>query len=269
MLKKLFYYEWKDCWKMLSLLNGVVLVLTVIGVITFQNDIWSKADESDILAMTLVGYIIFYVIAVMALSMVSGLYFWYRFYKNLYTDQGYLMFTLPVNAHQIIWSKAFVAMIWYFICAVVTMVSVVSLVASAASGAGASEVLAEIPELFREIFGIEGGVMMLIMMVFSIVSSTVMVIFLGYASVSIGQLFKKHRLGAAVGVYVALNMAIQMISSYSSIPFSTFMMKVETEQEGMMSMSIMLLIMFVVTTAVSVGLYFITHYIMNHKLNLE
>ena len=269
MLKKLFYYEWKDCWKMLSLLNGVVLVLTVIGVITFQNDIWSKADESEIVAMTLFGYMIFYVIAVMALSMVSGLYFWYRFYKNLYTDQGYLMFTLPVNAHQIIWSKAFVAMIWYFICMVVMMVSVVSMVASAASGAGAANVFAEIAELFREIFEIEGGGLILILMAICAVVSTIMAILLGYASVSIGQLFKKHRLGAAVGVYVALNMAIQMISSYASIPLSTFMIKIENEQEGMMSMCIVFAFMIVVISAVSVGLYFITHYIMEHKLNLE
>ena len=36
----------------------------------------------------------------------------YRFYKNLMTDEGYLMFTLPVSRSQLIWSKLLVALVW-------------------------------------------------------------------------------------------------------------------------------------------------------------
>ena len=42
----------------------------------------------------------------------------YRFYKNLMTDEGYLMFTLPVSRSQLIWSKLIVSMAWGILSAV-------------------------------------------------------------------------------------------------------------------------------------------------------
>ena len=42
----------------------------------------------------------------------------YRFYKNLMTDEGYLMFTLPVSRSQLIWSKLMVALAWGVLSAV-------------------------------------------------------------------------------------------------------------------------------------------------------
>ena len=35
-----------------------------------------------------------------------------RFYRNLMTDEGYLMFPLPVNRHQLIWSKLLSALLY-------------------------------------------------------------------------------------------------------------------------------------------------------------
>ena len=36
-----------------------------------------------------------------------------RFRNNLMTDEGYLMFTLPVSVHQLLWSKLLVSMLWF------------------------------------------------------------------------------------------------------------------------------------------------------------
>ena len=47
----------------------------------------------------------------------------YRFYKNLMTDEGYLMFTLPVTTGQLIWSKMIVSAVWLLATAAMDVLS--------------------------------------------------------------------------------------------------------------------------------------------------
>lgn len=268
MLKKLFVHEWKDTWKLLTLLNILVMVLTVIGMITIQNDVWNKVDDSPIYSVTLMGYIMFYILAIGALSMCVSVYFWFRFYKNLYTDQGYLMHTLPVTSHELILSKGLVALIWQFISMIVMMVSIFSIIFSIAASEG--ETVATIfAAMFEELEMTGSAAYMLIACILTSVSGCVMSIMMGYTSVSIGQLFKKHRLGAAVGVYVGLYMAVQSVSSYGTIPIAMTIEKIETEENMLMMMGHLFMVMFVVVATISVGMYFVTNYIMKNKLNLE
>lgn len=264
MLKKLFVHEWRDCWRMLTLLNIVVLLLTVIGVVTFRSDIWKAADKNELVAIALSSYMLFYIAAVIALGLASGVYFWFRFYRNLYTDQGYLMHTLPVDAHQLIWSKVFVAMIWQFVSSIVTIVSIVTLITSVGDFA-----YEDLIEVFQEIQLDGRGVICIVLVVLLMFASSLMNIFMGYASVSMGQLVKKHRLGASVGAYVILYMIIQMASSYVSLLLPTLANNIDTEAQVRTMVCTLLAVVLVVILALDAALYFITHYIMANKLNLE
>ena len=51
-------------------------------------------------------------VAIIGISILAVALMIYRFYKNLMTDEGYLMFTLPVTTHQIIISKLIVPLVW-------------------------------------------------------------------------------------------------------------------------------------------------------------
>ena len=102
MLKKLFVHEWKDCWRLVGLMNLIVLGLTVIGVVVMQSDTWSFASENAVIRLTMILYVMAYIASVAALSLVTVFFFYNRFYKNLYTDQGYLMHTLPVTQHDLV-----------------------------------------------------------------------------------------------------------------------------------------------------------------------
>ena len=53
-----------------------------------------------------------FIVAIIGVSVLAGVLMVYRFYKNLMTDEGYLMFTLPVTTHQIIASKLIVTLVW-------------------------------------------------------------------------------------------------------------------------------------------------------------
>ena len=119
MLKKLFVHEWKDSWRLVGIMNLIVLGLTLIGTFFLSQETWNASEKNEFVAVTIVVYMMFFIASIAALSMVVTFYFYIRFYRNLYTDQGYLMHTLPVTSHQLIWSKTFVAGIWMIISSIV------------------------------------------------------------------------------------------------------------------------------------------------------
>ena len=47
-----------------------------------------------------------------------------RFYKNYLTDEGYLMFTLPVSVHSMIFSKLIVAIVWIILTVLVMLLGI-------------------------------------------------------------------------------------------------------------------------------------------------
>ena len=53
--------------------------------------------------------------------MVVSIYIAVRFYKNLYTDEGYLMHTLPVTPRQLLVSKLTVGSLWSFLVTILTL----------------------------------------------------------------------------------------------------------------------------------------------------
>lgn len=268
MLGKLFVHEWKDTWKPLTVLNVAVLVLTVIGMITIQNDIWSKANQNRFIAITMVMYILFYIVAVCALSMFTGVFFWYRFYKNLFTDQGYLMHTLPVTSHELVLSKGFVALIWQMVSLFVVMVSYACMAFSLVASEGNS-LMDVFAELLSEIDLGPKGVYLVVSMILMSVTAMIMSVLLGYASVSLGQLTKKHRLGASVAIYMGIYFVIQTASSYATIPFTMMLEKITDEMDMCMIMGNLFMVCFVVTGLFATGFYCITNYIIKNKLNLE
>ena len=53
MLKKLFVHEWKDCWRLVGLMNLIVIGLTLIGTVVMQSDTWSFASENAVIRLTM------------------------------------------------------------------------------------------------------------------------------------------------------------------------------------------------------------------------
>lgn len=272
MLKKLFIYEWKDSWKLMTLLNVLVFVMTIIGTIIFANDIWAAADDSLLYQASLMSYMIFYIFSIAALSMIPSLYFWMRFYRNLYTDQGYLMHTLPVTPAQLIWSKAFVAAIWSLISSAVSAFSIVTLVVGGTSQTSIFALIDEmdirhaINVITEEIGGVfYAYVFGVIVLAFVSLFTSV---FMGYAAVSLGQLFKKHRVGAAIGMYVLLYVVLQTVSSYAGIPLTSLMNYANDNSAPWMGF-IFLLFVTLISAAMGAAFFFLTKYIMSNKLNLE
>lgn len=103
MLTKLISHEWKDTFKVPALLLTITVLLSAASLVYF-----SVADQASAGTDLNVRNFVLYIACILilsGLSMILIIYFAIRFYKNLYTDEGYLMHTLPVKPWMLIVSK--------------------------------------------------------------------------------------------------------------------------------------------------------------------
>lgn len=144
MLGKLMKYEWKNIWKAGTLMLLGMLVVTVIGCVVLRmpggvvtglldnNDI--NATQSWFVLSSFVATLILYVIMLLASTWGMLIFLGIRFYRSMYTDEGYLSHTLPVTANQLFLSKILVSGVWYLFISIGIGISVVALVVSLMTG---------------------------------------------------------------------------------------------------------------------------------------
>lgn len=272
MLKKLFVHEWKDSWKLVTLFNVIVLVFTIIGIFALSNGNWIKAAEKNAwYGSVYISYFMLYYFAILALGLATNLYFWIRFYKNLYTDQGYLMHTLPVTSHQLILSKAFVMYLWQLISGVVTMISILLLVNSLVLGIEDMNIFkAILQELDLSDLDIKPiHVLILLVIVLIIIGGQIFSIMLGYLSISLGQLSKNHKLISSIGIYMGIQVAMQMLTSILQASFNLAAVNMDIEDISAGLLFAVLLLFAILIFAADAGMYAGSNYIMKNKLNLE
>ena len=89
MLTKLIFHEWKDTFKVPALLLTITVLLSAVSLVYFSVADQATADI-DLNVRNFVLYIAC-ILILSGLSMILTIYFAIRFYKNLYTDEGYLM----------------------------------------------------------------------------------------------------------------------------------------------------------------------------------
>ena len=199
------------------------------------------------------------------------------FRSNMFTDEGYLTNTLPVSSHQLLLSKVITMFSW-------DIISIIAIAASVAIFMGMI-ILAfmepgdgkTIVDGFWELFDMsiwdspymqefEGFCVSMIVMVLASAFSNTMTI---VASVTIGQMVRRHRILGAFGAYFAIGTVMQIISTVILFPYmiSTFdNVYVETPFP---LMTVMYLIISAVSVIIGVGLYFLSEYLIRKQLELE
>lgn len=225
MLKKLLKYEWRDTRKLLLPMNLVIILITLIGCILLSTSIFDTSTGFLIAAPLLVLYLL----AVIAFSFTTLIYIYVRFYKNLFTAEGYLMHTLPVTRTQLFHSKLIMGYFWFFLNSLLTALSTGALGAATGFHAATTEMVDEVNISFAEIFGCSPAVLLFWGLLTLIVSSLSSVL-MGYVSVLLGQRMERNKLAAAVGFYFGIYMVIQIVSSLAMM--LPIIIEVMTEVEG-------------------------------------
>lgn len=102
MLSKLLRYEFKDTARVIPFFYLIAAILSSMVFLSEKMRIdWFRITSSVLLLIF--GFAIIVVTFVVIVL---------RFYKNLYSDEGYLMFTLPVKPQLLLVSKAIVGFCW-------------------------------------------------------------------------------------------------------------------------------------------------------------
>ena len=111
MLGKLMKYEFKATSRMLLPINGAMLLFALINRLFMELNFFQTGNMAISALATVMA--VMYVMVIIAAFVITLIVIIQRFYKNLLTDEGYLMFKLPVKAHSQITSNGIDAYVMY------------------------------------------------------------------------------------------------------------------------------------------------------------
>lgn len=275
MLGKLIKHETRATSRIFLPLYGALLILTIFTKLVMAigaPDFFSEAASNNnniaeiILGISFTLYFVLIVgICVMTLVMIIQ-----RFYKNLFTDEGYLMFSLPVKTWELVLSKLLVGMIWSAVCTVMIVLTFFIFSLGAFSMMELSQTIRSAYSMFYLQTGMELNLFMAELIIFILVQ-TVASILMIYVSIAIGQLFNQHRIVAAFGAYIVITIAMQIIMSIAMAVFAIGNLEnmVLNGSEAMTTVQWLINGSTALNVVLGIGFYYVTHTIMKKRLNLE
>ena len=289
MLGKLLKYDLRSIGKVwwISMLTMLFSAFSASVALRINSEISLKPDSSDLVILQLGSYAAFLLFAVVAgLCFVSvSIMVYVRYFKHLFTDEGYLTFTLPVSRKQILFSKTVNAFVWnvlsyavLFVCiAMCVVVSTPTRDSALFNMDTLKQTTSFIDNFFSGIYSdgwffssLHFAISVLIILVTPLLSTAVV-----YFCITLGAtVVKKGKVLVAIGVYYVLNMvyslAIQFIGVISIIAlFTDFAFRMT---DPVVSNSWWALVLFVILVAMATFaalFYCLTLNILERKLNLS
>lgn len=261
MLGKLMKYEIKATARWFLPLYAAIILIAVINRFLFADPL---VVENPIFSfrglMTSVSMLV-YIILIIGVVFITLVVCIIRFYKSLLGDEGYLMFTLPVQTWKHILSKLLIAMMWNFLSGLISLLSVLIIIPSLE--------LIEIRQAFAElelIFGSWGYFFIPLLITVTLASGILKI----YAAIALGQLFNKHKLLASFGMYIGLNTVSQFILMLVMPLFASTMIKFDGNIESIVKpINQTMILTTVITVILAAGCYVLTDMLLKKKLNLE
>lgn len=283
MLGKLTKFEFKATARTFLPLYVAAIVMTLLnkGFLYIQESrIFGDYGEGVIgkIIAVLGGFMMFtFVLFIVAIAFFTIFITVQRFYKNLFTDEGYLMHTLPATAKAHIGSKLIVSVVWTLATVIVILLSVFLLVIN-------KDIWEQIKAFFENLptysvvfeASMNVGLYEFIGLFAGNIALTIpMGIMNFYLAIALGTvIMPKHRIGGAFLSYVIIQTVSQIVSSIALAVGALIMADSLTQ---MLSSPVppdnfyYYIFGFSGLYAIISGIvgFFITSHIMTKKLNLE
>ena len=277
MVKKLFKHELAYYLRSMLPIYGILLAIAALGrVIQFF-----EADNSVYNAISAISIITFVVaiIAVFAMTMVFTIS---RFYRNLFTGEGYLSFALPVTPTQHILTKLSTAVLVFLASIVVSLLAVCVITAGdvlVEIGKAIGYLVDQLPTILARTFHDTtvaqwqaNLLLFVIEAILLIIAILVYDMLLFYGCVTVGQMTQKNRILAAVGVYFGYYVFTQIIGTIVLIiaeylPWDT--LADIFNESPILCIHALVIGYTLLNLLVATALFFVSRFIIRRRLNLE
>lgn len=290
MLGKLIKYEWKSTYKVGLILLAAIALVTLLGFMTLLTPFWQRlaglAGHSEreaafvlILSMSLFS-IVFYIIFLMGVVYAAFIYLIVRFYRTMYTNEGYLLHTLPVSKHQILISKILVSSVWIYLIYLAMFASMAFFSLSVVHSFRPDGVWRPLlPEDFVNIgelilmsdgFGVGSVAGRLLSILAVVILGIPASITTFFGAVSMGQLFSRHRVLMAILSYIGI-MIVSSVINAILMGINTLASAIPIYQDGGFSLFFMgnMYAQLVTNLIIAVGCYLASYYVTSKKLNMD
>lgn len=266
MLGKLVKYDLKAAAKIFILIHAVYMIICFAARFLYMDKL-NFTEPTEPLIFSLILFISLMTLLVSALSIVTCLQVAFRFYRNLFSKEGYLSWTLPASGPQHLWAKIISGYILMAADLIIIAIGILLLVTGSnvttAYGKVADEVTAEL--------GLPLSTIVLILFAVCLVSCISSVIMI-YFSVVIGQLFPSHRVLGAIAAYFITSFIIQIISVIFMLLlgyFPGYNTALINGKDMMDYIFRLLALSFILMLVITAAQYIASHYIMKKKINLQ
>ena len=217
MLGKLVKHDFIATWKLPAALDVLVIALGIMTGLLIQ--LIPHVEGSMGIGIFMLSFIGVFYIGIIAANVVTIILIVMRYYRNLYTAEGYLTFTLPVKTDMIVHSKVITGAVWMFLSYVSTIISI--LIAGSGFITAFDVSGKELREFIRELYSLFGanspGFIVVIVLTFLITPAASALSM--YFCVSVGQLWHSHKILGTVlciiGIYI-VNQVFSQVSFFAS-----------------------------------------------------
>ena len=215
MLGKLMKHEFRATARIMLPVMGAMAALALLANLSIRG-LAGNLSDVPMLKILFTLIIFFFGAAVIATVVMSLVIMVSRFYRNLLKDEGYLMFTLPVSVHELIWSKLIVSLVWFLATGLLIFL-VMALMALNLSHTNLEMILKQLPS-WSEIIGwldqagVRGQVItFLVQTVLGTLTGILAACLHFYAAMALGHMFSKDKVLLSIVFFVGISFAFNLM----------------------------------------------------------
>ena len=275
MLKKLLKYDFLPVYRYWWIAAVSVILLSVFSGIGLSAQLSGRMHSSMIDMLSVLGTMLM-VLAYGAFAVFSAILVYGRFYKNFFTDEGYLTFTLPVKHSVLLNSKIILSMVTTIATGFVIFLSLGLFFSiglfSTEFGADLSGIFSEGTLIFNETAAAYILIFILEFILFALLSTLLSCLCIFVCITIAGILVKKAKILAAIGIYYGAKVVYSFnarIISYLVLDRYSYRTHFMSDQEITRAMALLGLGIIVLTAIGCALLYVFEHWMLSKKLNLE
>lgn len=275
MLKKLLKYDFKYIFKYWWIAAVTSVVFAVLGgaCITVLS---SQRDFHDVIRVMATLTMVLVIISFGAFALLTVIMNFARFYKNFFSDEGYLTFTLPAKKGQLLNSKLITSTVSMIATSLVLIIDVIlMLVIAYAKEIFTKEFFEALFDIIKTIFEEISFLTVLIgleVIIVTVLSFVFSLLFL-YCCITLGSIVtKKAKVITAIAIYYGANMVfttiVQIFVIFSIPTINNYLSNLNYNSiQPMIFLGLLVIILFFGIFCTL--LYTFQYWMLDRKLNLS